>query len=90
VPEGGCTQRCNLRLECGHTCESLCHAIKRTTNDPTGHSDYLCKKLCVRELTCGHPCERLCHECKISNKPCNIKILKTMEPCKHVEEISCF
>lgn len=39
VPEGGCSQLCKLRLECGHTCESLCHPVKRTDDDPSGHKD---------------------------------------------------
>jgi len=64
VPEGGCSQLCRLRLECGHTCESLCHPIKRTDDDPTGHINTKCIKACVRDLLCGHPCTKLCHECK--------------------------
>lgn len=25
VPEGGCKEICNVRMQCGHSCESYCH-----------------------------------------------------------------
>ncbi len=46
VPEGGCSQLCNLRMECGHGCESLCHPIVKTSRDPTGHGNVKCVKTC--------------------------------------------
>lgn len=48
VPEGGCKKQCNVRLDCGHTCESFCHPYMIKENDETGHNDYKCFKPCVR------------------------------------------
>jgi hypothetical protein len=61
VPEGGCTKPCNLRMDCGHTCPSLCHPYEKTDSDPTGHDKIICHKKCQRETKCGHPCQFECH-----------------------------
>jgi hypothetical protein len=83
VPEGGCSQQCKLRLDCGHTCESVCHPVKRTEEDPTGHINAKCIKQCIRELACGHACNKLCYQCKNENMPCNTKLEIIMNPCGH-------
>ena len=90
VPEGGCNRKCDMRLECGHSCESICHPYERIPlEDPTGHNDRKCLKDCVRPLPCGHKCKRICHKCKFGNLPCITEIEKEMEPCGHKMMIKC-
>src|SRR5208282_693505 len=50
APEGGCSERCGLRLECGHACDYLCHSESR-------HRAAKCRKPCERgRLDCKHSC----------------------------------
>lgn len=44
TPEGGCMKICGLRMSCGHACESYCHPLKMTEEDPSGHSEIRCLK----------------------------------------------
>ena len=43
---GGCREKCNLILPCGHPCPMNCH--------PFPHDQVLCAKDCLRKLVCGH------------------------------------
>jgi hypothetical protein len=45
-PEGGCKEICQVRMECGHSCESCCHNFEITENDPSGHNSIKCLKPC--------------------------------------------
>ena len=56
APEGGCTERCGMRLDCGHACDYLCHSEER-------HKVLKCRKLCTRgRVDCQHSCPKRCHE----------------------------
>ncbi|KAK6528856.1 hypothetical protein TWF694_004090 [Orbilia ellipsospora] len=54
-PEGGCSESCNLRLKCGHTCEYRCHS-------KVIHESVFCLKPCTKPRDCGHPCIKACKE----------------------------
>lgn len=60
---GGCTEKCDGDLACGHSCPLRCH--------PFSHDDVVCREQCIRELSCGHMCSSQCGQtctCKICNK----------------------
>ena len=59
-------------MNCGHSCESYCHLVKSTAEDPSGHDCIKCYKQCVRERDCGHKCPEVCFECKHKHKNCLI------------------
>lgn len=42
VREGGCSHLCGELLECGHNCQSLCHALDRE------HKGIPCREPCAR------------------------------------------
>ena len=75
-PEGGCKQICLKRLNCGHTCEKLCH-VKDCNS-------YKCLKPCTKiNPNCKykfHPCKKRCYE---ECGPCLAKMDKTLS-CKHI------
>lgn len=56
-PEGGCLSQCDRRLDdCGHRCQSKCHAEQL-------HKAFVCPKPCARRrATCVHACIKLCGE----------------------------
>lgn len=37
IPEGGCMRPCEARMDCGHSCTSICHPYEQSPLDPTGH-----------------------------------------------------
>lgn len=80
APEGGCAEKCGLRLGCGHSCAVKCHS-------KTLHEAVKCMELCARARDCGHPCSNKC------NAPCGgcyEKILNVPLPCGHVaKEVEC-
>ena len=82
-PEGGCTRRCNFRLECGHACTRLCHPWDR------GHKLYKCQNRCDRRLPCQHRCKRKCHECINGCAPCIEIVQKRLPECGHSMNIPC-
>lgn len=51
--DGGCTEKCIKRLECGHQCPAFCH--------PGPCNEHFCVEVCDKELSCGHPCMSRCH-----------------------------
>jgi hypothetical protein len=61
VPEGGCKELCKIRLDCGHSCKSLCHPFDKTDEDPSGHKDKKCQEACSRFKQCLHLCPFKCH-----------------------------
>jgi len=80
VPDGGCNQKCNARLECGHTCALHCHP------KDSNHHEYLCKKPCPKQCHMGHPCKGLCHE---SCPNCMVSVQKVIPKCEHTQSIPC-
>ncbi|XP_039863592.1 NFX1-type zinc finger-containing protein 1 [Simochromis diagramma] len=82
APEGGCTQPCQFRLDCGHVCARVCHPY-----DPE-HKKYKCVKKCEKILCdLGHKCPLLCHiECP---KNCPVKVEKIIPKCQHTQMIPC-
>jgi hypothetical protein len=60
---GGCRQRCEGTLDCGHPCVYLCH--------PFDHSTVSCTEECQLILRCGHKCSKKCGEnCRCSDASC--------------------
>nr|XP_061814239.1 NFX1-type zinc finger-containing protein 1-like [Nerophis lumbriciformis] len=83
APEGGCTQPCEFRLDCGHVCASVCHAYDKE------HEQYKCLKDCTKILCdLGHKCPQSCYQdCP---EECPIKIEKTIPMCGHKQMVPCF
>ena len=77
--EGGCKEKCNKKMKCGHLCQNICH------------SNYDCNKIechqpCKRiKLYCSlnkHICQKLCYEkCDICEE-----IVDKELPCKHIKK----
>ncbi|KAM6927491.1 NFX1-type zinc finger-containing protein 1 [Xenentodon cancila] len=82
APEGGCTQPCQFRLDCGHVCSRVCHPY-----DPE-HKKYQCLKKCEKILCdMGHRCTLLCH--KTCPQKCPIKVEKIIPQCQHSQQVPC-
>lgn len=81
-PEGGCTELCGKRLECGHACDFLCHAEAR-------HIIAGCRKPCERgRSNCGHGCQKRCSD-KCGN--CEVMIKDVQLPCGHnIPKLECW
>eukprot|EP00347_Sterkiella_histriomuscorum_P021254 403334658 len=90
VPEGGCKLPCGIRMECGHTCESLCHYYEQTLLDKTGHNKYKCLKSCERVHKCGHDCSYKCFECRFEQQPCRQTVEKVFARCQHKQKVLCY
>ena len=82
-PEGGCQQKCDFRLSCGHSCPRLCHPVDRE------HRNTKCKQKCPKVLKCGHKCKYKCHQCKEGCKPCSEPMIKRIDLCGHEVEMPC-
>ncbi|XP_028303349.1 NFX1-type zinc finger-containing protein 1 isoform X2 [Gouania willdenowi] len=82
APEGGCTQPCEFRLDCGHVCSRVCHPY-----DPQ-HKEYKCDKPC-QKILCdqGHRCKRLCHSA--CPEKCSVKVEKIVPRCQHTQMVPC-
>ncbi|TNM88642.1 hypothetical protein fugu_004896 [Takifugu bimaculatus] len=82
APEGGCTQPCEFRLDCGHVCTRVCHPY-----DPE-HKKYKCPKKCPKILcTLGHKCPLLCYR-KCPEK-CPVGVEKIIPQCQHKQMVPC-
>ncbi|KAE8575514.1 hypothetical protein XENTR_v10003856 [Xenopus tropicalis] len=81
VPEGGCTKKCEFRLDCGHVCTRVCHPY-----DPE-HKEYQCNKPC-QKILCeeGHRCKKTCFK---PCGPCMELVPKNMPLCGHVQMVPC-
>jgi hypothetical protein len=79
-PEGGCAEKCGLRLSCGHSCTVKCHSR-------TLHEAVKCLQTCTRVRECGHPCKKKCGD------PCGgclEKVHNVLLPCGHqMKEVVC-
>ncbi|XP_065610473.1 NFX1-type zinc finger-containing protein 1 [Cyrtonyx montezumae] len=81
VPEGGCSQPCEFRLDCGHVCTRACHPYD------VQHKKYQCLKPCQKVLcTEGHRCQLLCYE---PCGPCMVIVQKTVPKCGHLQMMPC-
>ncbi|XP_069075559.1 NFX1-type zinc finger-containing protein 1-like isoform X2 [Pleurodeles waltl] len=81
VPEGGCLEACEYRLECGHACTLVCHPY-----DPE-HKKFKCMKPCEKILCDnGHKCKKLCCERCGS---CKELVEKEIPKCGHVQTVPC-
>ncbi|XP_051996715.1 NFX1-type zinc finger-containing protein 1-like [Xyrauchen texanus] len=81
VPEGGCDQPCEFRLECGHVCTRMCHPYD------ADHKQYKCTKACIKELCeLGHKCPRRCYQ---NCGPCQVRIEKIIPSCQHNQNVPC-
>ncbi|XP_015239630.1 PREDICTED: NFX1-type zinc finger-containing protein 1 [Cyprinodon variegatus] len=82
APEGGCTQPCQFRLDCGHVCPRVCHPY-----DPK-HKEFNCTKKCEKILCIhGHKCTRLCHQ--TCPTKCPVKVEKIIPQCHHTQMVPC-
>ncbi|XP_068120429.1 NFX1-type zinc finger-containing protein 1 [Hyperolius riggenbachi] len=81
VPEGGCTKKCEFRLNCGHVCTRVCHPY-----DPE-HKQYQCFKDCQKVLCKdGHRCKLKCYElCG----ECMVEVEKLIPKCNHLQMVPC-
>ena len=83
VPNGGCLEKCQDRLECGHACPQMCH--------PNDHANFKCEKPCQRNVAgCdvpGHKCTKLCHE--TCDSICQYPVIKLLEDCDHEITLAC-
>nr|XP_014346107.1 PREDICTED: NFX1-type zinc finger-containing protein 1-like isoform X2 [Latimeria chalumnae] len=81
VPEGGCLERCEYRLDCGHVCTKLCHPY-----DPM-HKKFSCEKPCQKILCQDeHKCPKLCYEPCGS---CQVIVTKVIPKCGHTQQVPC-
>ncbi|KAK6492324.1 NFX1-type zinc finger-containing protein 1-like [Huso huso] len=81
VPQGGCLERCEYRLNCGHVCTRFCHPYDLE------HKDFICTKPCSKTLcdnghTCPKKCSAICGECKVT-------VTKTLPKCGHEQKVPC-
>ncbi|KAJ8042128.1 NFX1-type zinc finger-containing protein 1 [Holothuria leucospilota] len=81
VPDGGCSESCKARLNCGHTCQKKCHPEDKE------HQNVSCMKPCERKCDANsHQCKRLCYQpCK---ELCTEKVKKVL-PCSHEVTTDC-
>ena len=82
VAEGGCSEPCEDRLQCGHVCNLLCHA-----GDPE-HVEYRCRKRCLQRCRGGHPCDKTCHYGRDCGQ-CNVVVTKIFPDCGHDTKTAC-
>ena len=73
VPEGGCKEPCDTRLDCGHVCRYPCHPTDQ------GHRNYTCELVIEKMLKCGHTKTEKCNE----NGTCQ-EVVKTKLACDHI------
>ncbi|PSN31867.1 hypothetical protein C0J52_22821 [Blattella germanica] len=79
-----CTEPCEYRPLCGHSCVLNCHK-----SDDPDHLKYQCKKKCANfNKNCkeGHKCEKMCFE-KCDN--CVVLVQRTLSGCGHEAHIPC-
>ncbi|XP_076465430.1 NFX1-type zinc finger-containing protein 1-like [Babylonia areolata] len=84
-PNGGCSEKCDFRRDCGHTCGKDCHSRDLFHSDP-------CTKPCARRCPSGHGCGGCCSDWPCP--PCKEKCTKECpfgHPCskKCSEKCSC-
>jgi helicase required for RNAi-mediated heterochromatin assembly 1 len=69
---GGCREKCDGVLECGHDCIYYCH--------PYDHRLMVCQADCSKKLRCGHMCSEVCGDqcrcarCSVQTRPAPVKV----------------
>ncbi|KAI9884084.1 MAG: hypothetical protein M1823_004133 [Watsoniomyces obsoletus] len=83
APEGGCNQKCGLRLSCGHACVNRCHSDLL-------HSTVVCMEPCPRSKQgCDHACPRACGRPCGNN--CHVRVADVLLLCGHVRaRLECY
>ncbi|RZC41405.1 NFX1-type zinc finger-containing protein 1, partial [Asbolus verrucosus] len=82
ISEGGCSKKCEVLLECGHQCASLCHIQNRS------HLNYKCQLQCNKNLCKNdenHLCKKMCFE---DCGQCTYLVPRTLA-CGHDVNIEC-
>jgi hypothetical protein len=82
-PEGGCREACTDRLDCGHSCQAMCHSKAM-------HDVWPCGMPCQRR---HNPCEHSCQKptCSEDCGSCMIKIDNVQLPCGHSkDQVPCY
>ncbi|RPA90894.1 hypothetical protein L873DRAFT_1753088 [Choiromyces venosus 120613-1] len=81
-PEGGCMERCEWRLDCGHPCPTKCHS-------ETLHRNGVCMVECERAFKhCDHSCPK---PCGFDCGRCETSVPGTWLPCGHPSSaLKCF
>ena len=77
-PEGGCKEKCLVKMLCGHVCPMLCHARDRD------HDEFKCMEKCTRRCPEGHSCVKRCSDTCL----CRVKVIKALL-CQHQQEVEC-
>ncbi|CAL1528885.1 unnamed protein product [Lymnaea stagnalis] len=82
VPEGGCLQPCETRLDCGHSCKRICHA------DDPDHKFAKCYERCQFKCDkCDHNCNGD-HPCG-EHDYCRHLVEKRIPMCGHRQKVPC-
>lgn len=82
VPDdGGCSELCLQRMECGHSCKRNCHP-----DDENHKAIGSCREPCAKILDCGHKCSALCRT--VPCPKCTVLVKKKLL-CGHVATVSC-
>ncbi|KAL0213667.1 hypothetical protein P9112_005851 [Eukaryota sp. TZLM1-RC] len=76
---GGCQERCNSRLACGHVCKYKCHV------SDSSHLNVNCNEPCARLCPRGHACNLKCFE----NCKCVQPITLSQPNCNHTITVAC-
>jgi len=81
-PEGGCMQRCEWRLDCGHPCVKKCHS-------DTLHRSTVCMDKCERIFKhCDHACPK---PCGVACGNCVVSVPGAVLLCGHISStLECF
>ena len=79
VRHGGCSSKCEFRLDCGHMCDRQCHPDKSIHKSP-------CQKECRKPCENNHPCPLRCSQCC---RPCLVVVPKVIPKCGHIQEVPC-
>ncbi|KAA0199814.1 hypothetical protein HAZT_HAZT003215 [Hyalella azteca] len=81
--EKRCRKKCDLRLECGHSCNQTCHV----DSDPE-HLEYLCQSPCSRNMKGCSQDHKSTLSCWQTCPDCNIEVEKKL-PCGHKAQLAC-
>lgn len=95
-----CPARCDVLLQCGHSCKQRCKTCKKRTDGTITQENHgICGQVCGRDYTtCRHSCTEKCHgdkPCRLCNAQCEIFCShsrcskKCHEPCSPCAEQCC-
>jgi len=78
VEDGGCKEKCGMKLPCGHPCRFRCH--------PYDHSQIRCNQVQKTIRECGHT---VTHPCSEELGPCEEEMERPL-PCGHTIPVPCY